>query len=285
MAIDPAALLHRAFPPARQRYDAHQTMLYALGVGLGRDPLDARELRYVYEKNLLALPSMVQVLGHPGFWAKEPDTGINWQRLVHAGQRFTLHNNLPPTGKIVAQNRVSAVYDRGVDRGAMLVQSRQVRDAASGALIATIEQTSLLRGDGGFGGEPDPAAPPAPLPDRAPDLVCDLTTPAQLALLYRLSGDDNPLHADPEVARGAGFERPILHGLCTMGIACHAIIRSALDYEAYRLRSMAVRFSAPFIPGETLRTEIWREGEILRFRSLSRERGIVVLGNGEAGLH
>jgi acyl dehydratase len=285
MAIDPAALLGRNFPPIEQSYGIHETILYALGVGLGGDPLDERELRFVYEKDLLALPSMVQVLGHPGFWAKQPDTGINWQRLVHAGQSFTLHGAIPPIGKIVAQNRVSALYDRGPDRGAVLVQNRQVRDAISGALIATIEQTSLLRGDGGFGGEPDPTGPPTPLLDREPDMVCDLATPAQLALLYRLNGDFNPLHADPQVAHGAGFERPILHGMCTMGIACHAIIRSALDYDATRLRSMAVRFSAPFMPGETLRTEIWRDGGGLRFRSLSRERGIVVLGNGDVRLH
>lgn len=285
MAIDPAALLRRAFAPVRQRYEAHQTMLYALGVGLGSNPLDGHELRYVYEKDLQALPSMVQVLGHPGFWARQADTGITWQRLVHVGQRFVLHGRLAPAGEIIAQNRVSALYDRGAERGAVLVQSREVRDAASGDLIATIEQTSLLRGDGGFGGQPDPAGPPAPLPDRAPDMVCELATPAQLALLYRLSGDLNPLHADPEVARAAGFERPILHGMCTMGIACHAIIRSALDHEASRLRSMAVRFSAPFLPGETLRTEIWREGAGLRFRALSRDRGAVVLNHGEAGLH
>lgn len=285
MAIDPAALLNRPFAPVRQRYEAHQTMLFALGVGLGGNPLDANELRYVYEKDLQALPCMVQVLGHPGFWAREPDTGITWQRLVHVGQRFILHDTLPPAGEIIAQNRISALYDRGPERGAVLVQSREVRDAANGDLIATIEQTSLLRGDGGFGGPPDPAGVLAPLPDRPPDIVCELTTPAQLALLYRLSGDLNPLHADPEVARSAGFERPILHGMCTMGISCHAIIRSALAHEAGRLRSMAVRFSAPFLPGETLRTEIWRERGGLRFRALSRERGAVVLNHGEASQH
>ena len=118
------------------------------------------------------------------------------------------------------------------------------------------------------------------MPTRAPDIVCDLPTLPQQALIYRLCGDFNPLHADPEVARVAGFERPILHGRCTMGVAQHAILKSCCDYDARRLKSMRVRFSAPFLPGETLRTEIWRDGQYAYFTASSRERGVQVLGNG-----
>ncbi|MEQ8659765.1 MAG: MaoC family dehydratase, partial [Gammaproteobacteria bacterium] len=138
------------------------------------------------------------------------------------------------------------------------------------------------RGDGGFGGGGKAHAPMAAPPDRNPDMVCDLPTSPQAALLYRLCGDMNPLHADPKVAAAAGFARPILHGRCTMGIAMHALIRSCCDYDATRLRSMQLRFSAPFLPGETLRTEIWREHDSVHFRASAVERAVVVLSNGNA---
>jgi acyl dehydratase len=179
---------------------------------------------------------------------------------------------------------VSAIYDKGADKGALLCQERRVVDAGTGELLATVSQVSMLRGDGGRGGSE--GAPPAPhqLPDRQPDAVCDLPTLPQAALIYRLSGDTNPLHADPAVAHSTGFERPILHGLCAMGVACHAVLRTLLAYDAARLRAMCVRFSAPVLPGDTLRTEIWQDGDVISFRTFAREREVMVLNAGRIDL-
>lgn len=283
MPIDPDALLARAFPVQHQAYGTRDTILYALGVGLGADPVDPRQLRYVYEDALQPLPTLVNVLGVGGFWAQEADTGIDWRRLLHAEQSFVLHRPLPAAGQVAAQNRVTAIQDKGASRGALLYQEREITDAAG--LLATVSQVLMLRGDGGCGsvGTPPPAPPPA-LPDRAPDAVCELPSLPQAALIYRLSGDRNPLHVDPAVAATAGFPRPILHGLCTLGMAGHAVMRTMLDYDGAAVRGMRVRFTAPVFPGETLRTEMWRDGPVISFRSRVTERDVVVLNAGRVDL-
>lgn len=290
ISFDPRRLLARDFAPIEHAYEPRDTQLYALGVGLGLDPLDAGQLRYVYEGTggdaLQALPTMANVLAYPGFWAREPDTGIDWRRVVHAEQEIALHAPLPPRGRLVGRTRVTALWDRGDGKGAFMQQQREVRDAAAGTLLATVTQLSLLRGDGGFGDGGSAGAPPAPhaIPERAPDHVCDLPTLPQAALLYRLSGDLNPLHADPEVARAAGFERPILHGMATMGVAAHAVLRTLLDYDAARFAGMRVRFTAPALPGDTLRTELWVDGPVVSLRTTAVERGAVVLSNARVDL-
>ena len=179
------------------------------------------------------------MLAYPGFWARESDTGIDWKRLVHAEQAIELHAPLPVEGLVVGRNRVSGLWDKGTTKGALMQQVRELESAA-GRPLATVTQLTLLRGDGGCGsaGEGTPPAPHS-LPERSADAVCDLPTLAQSALIYRLSGDYNPLHADPAVAGAAGFSRPILHGMCTMGMAAHAVLRSVLDYDAARLRGNA----------------------------------------------
>mgnify|MGYP003946556439 CR=1 FL=1 len=288
MPLDPHHLLNRVFAPVEQTYAAHDSMLYALGCGLGSDPLDAGQLRYVYERTpggLQALPTLANVLGYSGFWADQPDTGITWRKLVHAEQAIELHSPMAPEGCVVGTNRVVALHDKGADKGALMLQERRVVDAASGALLATVTQTTLLRADGGFGGSHGtPLASPHAIPDRAPDHVCDLPTLPQAALLYRLNGDFNPLHADPAVAQAAGFARPILHGLATMGVALHAVLKTVLDYDAAAVRGMRVRFTAPVLPGETLRTELWRDGRVVSLRSTVLERGAVVLNAGRVDL-
>jgi acyl dehydratase len=291
MAIDPRHLLTRRFAPLTQAYSARDTQLYALGVGLGADPLDAGALRYVYEgaggDALMALPTLANVLAYPGFWARESDTGIDWQRLVHAEQQLVLHALLPARGCVVGHNRVTALWDKGAGKGALMQQQREVRDAATDALLATVTQLTLLRGDGGFGPGGSDGAPPKPhvIPERAPDAVCDLPTLPQAALIYRLSGDLNPLHADPAVAQAAGFERPILHGMATMGVAAHAVLRTLLDYDATRFAAMRVRFTAPALPGDTLRTELWVDGNVVSLRTTALERDVVVLNNARVDLH
>ena len=282
MAIDMEKLLSWPFPEVEHAYSARDTILYALGVGAGADPLDEGDLKYVYEDGLVALPTMAVILGYPGFWLKNPDTGINWRQLLHGEQGLTLHAPLPASGSVVGRTRITGLIDKGEGKGALLFSEREVFEKDSGRPLATLTATAVLRADGGFGGPSGPAPQPHPIPQRAADASVDLATLPQAALIYRLSGDDNPLHADPKVAAAAGFPRPILHGLCTFAVAGRAILRLACDNDPARLKSLNVRFSAPVFPGETIRTEIWRDGGVVSFRSSVVERGVTVLNNGRA---
>jgi acyl dehydratase len=283
--IDYRELVGRTVDERSTSYRTEDTILYALATGFGSDPLDERQLRYVYEDGLNALPCMSLVLGYPGFWLKNAEYAVDWPKVLHAEEHFEIHRPLPVAGSIKGRTVVTAIVDRGADKGAFIHSTKEVRDLADDALLATVHSTTVARGDGGFGGPGGPDGPrPAPivLPSREPDLVCDLPTLPQQALLYRLCGDFNPLHADPAIARKGGFERPILHGRCTMAVAQHALLRECCDYDATRLRSMRVRFTAPFYPGETLRTRIWRDGGTHYFDAASVERGVTVLGGGLA---
>lgn len=290
MPIDPRHLLARPFPAVDHAYTLRDAQLYALGLGLGADPLDARQLRYVYEgqdgASLRVLPTLANVLAYPGFWAREPDTGITWQKLVHAEQAVHIHAPLPASGRVRGVTRITGLWDKGPGKGALLQQTRDITDAGTGQLLATVVQLSLLRGDGAFGEGGSDGAPPAPhaMPEGPPEQVCDLATPAQLALIYRLSGDLNPLHADPAVAAAAGFPRPILHGMALMGVAAHAVLRMALGYDDTRFAGMRVRFTAPAWPGDTLRTEMWVRGDTVSLRVTAVERGVVVLNNARVDL-
>ena len=290
--IDYAKLKARTFPDVEQAYTAKDTMLYALGLGYGADPMDESQLQFVYEKNLKALPTMAVVLAYPGFWMKNPDSGIDWVRLVHGEQSLTVHKPLPVAGTVVGTSRIVSIVDKGEGKGALVFQERTLRDKATGDLLATIDHLTFCRADGGFsakpgngprGGDPLPPAKPA-VPETAPNAVCDLPTLPQAALIYRLCADDNPLHAEPAVARAAGFPRPILHGLATYGVAGHAILKTFCGYDPARLKSLGARFSAPVFPGETLRTEMWKEGERIRFRARSVQRDLVVLSHGTAAI-
>jgi len=278
MTIDYDTLLNYPIAPVRQCYTARDTAFYALSIGFGSDPMDERQLRYVEPRGgLTTSPSMAVVLGHPGFWLGDPATGVDAVRLVHGEQAFTLHAPLPPEGEIEATTRVTGIVDKGPGKGALLYSEKRIVDVASGALLATTASTTFLRGDGGFGGPAGPVRAAHALPEGAPDLVVDLPTRPEQALYYRFNGDDNPLHYDPKVAAAAGFERPILHGLCTLGVVTHALLRGLLDYDAGALGSLQARFSAPVFPGETIRTEIWRDGS---FRARAVERDVVVVNNG-----
>jgi acyl dehydratase len=286
MAIDYQRLKYWPFPEVRHRYSEKDSMLYALGLGFGMDPLDENELRFVYEDRLLAMPTMAVVLGYPGFWMKDPATGIDWQKLLHGEQRLSLHQPLPPTGEVVGRTRIKSVTDKGAGKGAIVVAERTVLDAQSGALLATLEIVTFCRGDGGYssGGQPSDSLDVVPvnMPDRAPDAVCDLPTRPEMALIYRLSADPNPLHADPIVARAAGFDRPILHGLASYGVAARAILKTWCNYQPERLTMFNLRFTAPVYPGETIRTEMWRQGRQISFRARVLERDLLVLNNGVA---
>ena len=283
MALDPDILLNHEFGALEHSYTTRDSALYALGVGLGFDPLDEAQLKFVYEHGMAALPTMAVVLAYPGFWLKEPWTGVDWVRVLHGEQGIRIHKSLPPAATVVGKSRVTAIVDKGADKGALIYSEREVRDKATGELLCTLTQSAFARGDGGFGGDNGPSPPVHRIPDRTPDEICELPTLPQAALIYRLNGDFNPLHADPSVAREAGFEAPILHGLATLGVAGHALLRACCDYDPARLRALDLRFSAPVYPGETLATEIWRDGGgVVSFRTSAVERGVVVLNNGRA---
>ncbi len=275
-------LLALKIPDVEHSYGPKDCMLYALGVGLGLDPMDEQQLAFVYEKHLKVLPTMAVVIGYPGFWAKELDTGIDWVKVVAGEHSLKLHRPLRPAGTVVSHTRVVEIVDKGPGKGAIVYSERTIDDKTSGERIATILQTTFCRGDGGFGGPPREQLPVHAIPDRAPDLVCDLPTRPEMALIYRLSADPNPLHADPAVAKAAGFPRPILHGLATYGVAGHAILKSLCGYDPARLTAIAGRFSAPVFPGETIRTELWRDGGVVSFRARVVERDVIALNNGRA---
>lgn len=290
--IDYEKLRRWPFREIEQSYTEKDTILYALGVGLGHDPGDESQLQFVYERQLKALPTMAVVLGHPGFWVRDPATGIDWKKVVHGEHSLELHKSIPAMGTVIGRTRVRAIVDKGPGKGALLVQERTIHDKRSSDLLATIEQVTYCRGDGGFsekqGNGPkggDAAPPPKPAtPDSVPDAICELPTLPQSALLYRLSGDLNPIHCEPAMALAAGFPRPILHGLCTYGVASHAILNTYCGYDPSQLVEFSVRFSAPVFPGETIRTEMWRRADRISFRSVVPERGVVVLTNGMARL-
>lgn len=263
-------------------YTDRETMLYALGVGFGRDPLNADELPFVYENGLRTLPTQATVLGRDnGLLAR---TGINYLMIVHGEQRLTMHRPLPAAADVVSDERVAGAFDKGKDKGALVVTERTMRLHGTGEALCTLSSTLFARGDGGFGGPKDGAPEPHRLPERAPDLVHDCDTRPDQALLYALSGDRNPLHRDPNVARQAGFPRPILHGLCTYGTACRAIVSTICKYDPTRIIGFDVRFSAPVYPGETIATEMWIDGNLVSFRSKAKERDVVVINNGKCTL-
>ncbi|HXD41848.1 MAG TPA: MaoC/PaaZ C-terminal domain-containing protein [Ramlibacter sp.] len=279
--IDPQQLLAAQIPVIEQHYGWRECVLYSLGIAAGLDPLDEADLPFVDETRLKVHPSMANVLGYPGFWQRDPAFGLDWVKLVHGEHAFRIHRPLPPQGHVRGTSRIVDLVDKGKDRGALIFVEREIRDAASGELFATVRQTVFCRGDGGFGGPNKTLPPPPAIPERAPDESISVPTSPQTALVYRLSGDFNPLHANPAVARAAGFDRPILHGLATFGITCHGLMKRLCGCDPAAVRAMSGRFSAPVFPGETLRVEIWNDAPgQFSFRTVVAERGVVVVNNG-----
>jgi acyl dehydratase len=284
MSFDPERLRGWNIPDVGRTFSRRDTILYALGIGLGADPCSDRQLRFVCEDGLQALPSFGTVLAYPFLWYAEPGTGVDLAHVVHAELGFQNHGPLPVEGSVVGRTRVTAVEDKGRDVGALLVTSCEVRDAASGTLVCSLHSSSLARSHGGFEAQ-TPRAPsrqPEPPTQRAPDAACEIPTLLQAALIYRLSGDANPLHADPAHARRAGFPGPLLHGRCTFGIVAWALMTLCCANDPRRLLRMSARFSNPVFPGETIRTEVWQDGASIRFRALVPQRDVVVLSHGEA---
>jgi acyl dehydratase len=271
--LDPDLLLNLRLPEQRCRYDARDTMLYALGVGFGSDPMDMEELRFVYEDGLKALPTQATVLGWDRSWIGA--TGLDWQQVVHGEQRIEMGEALQPAGDVIVQSRVTEVLDKG--RGAVFRVASRLTDAGSAAWLCTSTTSFFVRGAGGFASAAAtaPAAPPATSPARPPDATYELQTWPHQALLYRLSGDRNPHHAWPPAAAAGGFPRPLLHGLSTFGFACRGVLRAFCAYDPARVRTLEARFLAPVFPGEAIRLALWREGGEALFQGFCGERKVI----------
>lgn len=281
--MDVQKVLNREFPKTEASYNFKDSILYALGTGYGAEPLDPKHLRFLFEDGLQAVPTYANVLAHPGFWAREEQYGINWRKLLHAEQRLVLHKLLPPEGKVYGVHDIMGTRDKGEASGVFLHQRKQVIDAATDEPIATVINTLMLRGDGGCGDHGEAPAELEKLPETAPDTVVEVETLELTPLIYRLSGDLNPLHIDPAVAKVAGFERPILHGLATKGFAGYALLKAYCDFDPARLKSMALRFSRPVMPGDKIRFEFWNPAPgLVRFRAAVPARDLVVLDRGTA---
>ena len=273
-------------------YGDKDVMLYALGIGLGADPMDEKELAFVYEKNLKVVPTAATVLtaggrGSSAVPGREPpplpaghrQSTMNFLMMLHGEQKVELHKPLPTSGTFTAEGRTLGAWDKGKDKGAVVVNETTWTNE-KGEKAATLTMSMFYRADGGFGGPTEGQPEPHPTPTRAPDLSVDVATRPDQALLYRLNGDRNPLHSDPESAKRSGFPRPILHGLCTYGLTCRAVLASVLDYDADAILSHQVRFSAPTFPGETVSVDIWKDGKDISFEARVKARNVTVIRNG-----
>jgi len=263
-------------------YTDRDTMLYALGIGLGADPLNRAELNFVYEQGLRVVPTQATVAA----WGagRLGEVGINYLMVVHGEQRLTVHRPLPAAAEILADWRIEDIIDKGPGKGALVLAETVLKDKRDGAPLVTLGSTIFARADGGFGGPSEGGPAPHPTPTRAPDREVALPTRPDQALLYRLSGDRNPLHSNPDVAKAAGFERPILHGLCTYGVACRAVLMTYADYDPTAIKAFDARFSSPVFPGETIVARMWRDGAVVSFEALIAERGVTVIKNGRCVL-
>jgi acyl dehydratase len=239
-------------PPMTWSWTSKDCLLYALGVGAGVD-----ELSFSTEKDQQVLPTFATVIGGiGGAWGR---LGHRPGTIVHGGQEIALAGPLPPEGEAVSTSRITAIYDKG--SGALAVGESTVVDARSGAVLFTGRTSMFVRGAGGWGGDRGPSATKHDPPERPPDHVVTHQTLPQQALIYRLSGDRNPLHSDPDFAQAAGFDRPILHGLCTYGFAGRALLGALCHGDPARFGGMEARFAKPVFPGDALVTRIWEDDD------------------------
>lgn len=262
------------------RWDAKDTILYALGLGLCADPMDENELPFVYEADLKTVPTQAGVIA---WGANAGPTGVNYLMVVDGERKIEFHKPMKSSGEVTAASRIVGAFDKGPGKGAVIVSETTLTDE-TGELCLTITGSLFARGDGGFGGPSEGQPEPHAVPTRAPDMSVDIPTRADQALIYRLSGDRNPLHCDPKVAKLAGFPRPILHGMCTYGITCRAVLQTFAGYDPTRFKSHQARFSSPVFPGETITVDLWKDGEVISFEARVKARGVTVIKNGKTVL-
>jgi acyl dehydratase len=267
---------------SRCGYGDRETILYALGIGLGTDPLNAAlELPFIYEQELRPVPTLATVVAS-GSMITPKEMGLNYAMVVHGEEETILHRPMTAAASLVVDSSVVGVSDKGRGKGAYVATRTILRDARDGQLITTLNRIFAARGDGGFGGPAERLKVPHVPPAREPDARLELPTEKNQAALYRLCGDRNPLHIDPRSAREAGFSAPILHGLCSYGISCRAVLQTYCEFDPTRLYSHAARFSSPVYPGETLSFKLWRAGDIVSFEAQVKERNVTVLKNGKS---
>jgi acyl dehydratase len=277
MPIDLEKALGARISEGSGSWSKDDVILYHLGIGAGDPPTDRNELEYTYEKSLKVLPSfgVIPVFGALGGLASVPGLSFNFAMLLHGEQDITVHKPIPTAAKVTSSGRVAEIYDKG--KAALVILETVTKDD-SGAPLFTNRFSLFLRGEGGFGGESGPKAGNLP-PEREPDGVIERRTLPQQALIYRLSGDKNPLHADPDVAKMAGFERPIIHGLCSFGIVCKAIVDEVLGKDPTRVARYQARFAGVGFPGETYRVAYWKERDRILIQASSKERGAPIIAN------
>lgn len=262
-----------------------EVMLYALGIGMGNDPLDEKELLFVNEgyftkKPLKVVPTFASVC----VWGANPGhIELNRVMSVDGERDITFHKPMPATAKVYADSRVAGVYDKGKDKGAV-IRHQTVLKNEKGEELATLVASRFARGDGGFGGPSEGQPEPHKVPTRSPDKTVDITTRPDQALVYRLCGDRNPLHSDPEFARRAGFPAPILHGMCTYGITCRGVLQTFADYDPAAFKRHAARFSSPVFPGDTVTMDLWKDGNVVSFEARVTARNVTVVRNGRTEL-
>jgi len=262
-------------------WNSKDTLIYALGVGMGADPMNENELPFVYEKDLKAVPTQAGVVA---WGANAGPMGINFMMVVDGERTIEFHKPMAVQGDVVAASRVLGAWDKGAGKGAVISTETQLRDAKSNELLLTITGSLFARGDGGFGGPSEGQPEPHAVPTRAPDMSVDIPTRPDQAIIYRLSGDRNPLHIDPAIAKMAGFPRPILHGMCTYGLTCRAVLQTYAGFDPTRFKSHSARFSAPVFPGETITVDLWKDGDVVSFEARAKERGVTVIKNGKTVL-
>lgn len=280
MAITYDKLMSLAVKDMPFSYTDRDSMLYAVAVGMGRDATDLKQLDYVFEQNpLKTVASQACVVARTQLLL---GSGIDRAKVLHGEQSLTLHRPLPAAGSLLADSRVTAAYDKGAGKGALIYVETLARDANSGDALFTLVNCTFARGDGGIGGPGGPAPQPHVMPERQPEHTATTVTRPEQALLYRLTGDRNPLHADPVLAARVGYKAPILHGLCTYGIACKDVLARVCDYDHTALTGFDVRFTSPVYPGETIATDMWVDGDVVSFRCRVVERDVIVLNHGRA---
>jgi acyl dehydratase len=277
MPIDVARALHHVLPSVEASFTPDDVILYHLGVGAGNPATDKNELEYTYEGNLKVLPSfgVIPVFKAISAVSSVPGLTFNPMMVLHGEQDLRVHKKIPSKARLESVARVANIWDKG--KAAVVELEVESRDE-KGEPLFTNTFTLFLRGEGGFGGERGPEKT-LDAPTREPDMVVESVTLPQQALLYRLSGDKNPLHADPGFARLGGFDKPILHGLCSFGIACKAVVDALLEGKVERVARYQARFAGVMFPGETLVTSMWRDGEHISLTASSKERNTPVLSH------
>jgi acyl dehydratase len=277
MPIDPSQALGAELGAGEYSWTQDDVILYHLGLNAGVNATDPQELEYTYEKNLKVLPSfgVIPVFGALGGLGAVPGLEFNFAMLLHGEQDITLHQPIPVAATVESTGKVAELWDKGKACLAVLEVETRLK---GGDPLFTNRFSLFLRGEGGFGGEPGPKAGNA-APDRAPDGVIESPSLPQQALIYRLSGDKNPLHADPEFAKMGGFDSPIIHGLCSYGVVCKAVVDDALGGDVTKVARYQARFAGVGFPGETYVISWWNEGDKVLIQAKSKERDAVIISN------